>query len=197
MNSPSRLDTTLGIPSCAASDSPQAVMTDRYPGFVELDEEAGPEGETLEQCSPLAWPGLDSVTFDFVKSLISRLLSASYRPPDLLNLFALRKTALTKLLVLAKELLAQEPNVVDIVTPPSGCVRVFGDTHGDLHSLIEALYIAGWPAPDNFVCFAGDCVDRGSWGVEVLVVILALKLWRPDCVFLLRGNHETTGCTSR
>lgn len=172
-------------------------MTDRYPSFLEVDEGAGPEGESLEQCSPLAWPGLDSVTFDFVKSLISRLLAASYRSPDLLNLFALRKATLTKLLVHARELLAREPNVVDIVTPSNGRVRVFGDTHGDLHSLVEALYIAGWPAPDNLVCFAGDCVDRGSWGVEVLVVILTLKLWRPDCVFLLRGNHETTSCTAR
>lgn len=170
-------------------------MSTHYPGFLEPDEDAGPEGETLEQSSPLGWPGLDKVTFEFVTALISRLVAASYRSPDLLSLFALKKTTLTKLLVHSKEAFAREENIVDITTPPNGRVHVFGDTHGDLHSLMEGLSLAGWPAPDNIVCFAGDCVDRGSWGVEVFAVVLVLKLWRPDCVFLLRGNHESTGCT--
>lgn len=42
---------------------------------------------------------------------------------------------------------------------------------------------------------AGDFVDRGAWGLEVLVFLAALKLALPDRVILLRGNHESSTCT--
>lgn len=171
-------------------------MSDQYSGFIRPDD-AGPRGETLEQCTPLPWPGLQEFPSDFVHDLISRLIAASYRPPELVGLFALRKAALTKLLVFAKEIFSCENNIVDIVVPPKGRVHVFGDTHGDLHSLVEGLFRVGWPSEENVLCFAGDCVDRGSWGVEVFVVLLALKLWNKKHVFLLRGNHETAGCVER
>jgi hypothetical protein len=35
----------------------------------------------------------------------------------------------------------------------------------------------------------GDYVDRGAWGVEVLVLLLAWKLCLPSNVWLTRGNH--------
>lgn len=35
---------------------------------------------------------------------------------------------------------------------------------------------------------AGDFVDRGAWGLEVLVLLLAWKLALPHRVFLLRGE---------
>lgn len=37
---------------------------------------------------------------------------------------------------------------------------------------------------------AGDFVDRGAWGVEVVLTLAALKLALPSQVYLLRGNHE-------
>ena len=42
---------------------------------------------------------------------------------------------------------------------------------------------------------AGDFVDRGSWGTELLAVLAAWKLALPSAVLLLRGNHESTTCT--
>lgn len=171
-------------------------MTSRFLGFLENDQ-AGPEGESLEQCFPIPWPQQDSVSFQFVSSLLGRLLAASYRSPDLLNSFALSKSTLAKILAAARSVLSREPNILDVVIHPRGRIHIFGDTHGDLHSLVEALAASGWPSPENILCFAGDCVDRGAWGVEVLSIILALKLWQPQNVFVLRGNHETTGCVSR
>ena len=38
-------------------------------------------------------------------------------------------------------------------------------------------------------------MDRGAWGLEVLILLAAWKLAMPQYVTLLRGNHESTTCT--
>lgn len=171
-------------------------MATRYPNVID-DDDAGPEGEHLEMCKPILWPGRELVDEAYVKALMARLIAASYREPELLNVFALRKACITRILVFARQCFEKEPTVVNITVPHNGQVHVFGDTHGDVHSLMEGLTKTGLPNENNILCFAGDCVDRGSWGVEVLVILYILKLWKPNCVHLLRGNHETTGCSTR
>lgn len=39
-------------------------------------------------------------------------------------------------------------------------------------------------------------MDRGAWGLETFLILLAWKIFMPHRVFLLRGNHESKYCTS-
>ena len=42
----------------------------------------------------------------------------------------------------------------------------------------------------------GDFVDRGYNSVETFEMLMCLKLKYPDCITLLRGNHETRQVTT-
>jgi serine/threonine-protein phosphatase 5 len=47
------------------------------------------------------------------------------------------------------------------------------------------------PPPPPADLFNGDFCDRGSWGVENVLLLFAWKLLYPEHVHLTRGNHET------
>lgn len=168
----------------------------RYEGIA-YPGEAGEEGANLESCSPLQYRSRADLTPEFVKSLLGRLLASSYREPHTLSLYVLRRACLLRLLSDVKSVLSRERTLLDIVVPDTGRAHVFGDIHGDLHSLAEGLVLSGLPSSTNTLVFAGDCVDRGSWGVEVLIAVFALKLWQPNAIYLIRGNHESTGTMCR
>ncbi|KAB5521877.1 hypothetical protein DKX38_026196 [Salix brachista] len=75
-------------------------------------------------------------------------------------------------------------------------VVVVGDIHGQLHDVMFLLQDAGFHCEDRFFVFNGDYVDRGAWGLETFLLLLAWKVFLPQRVFLLRGNHESKYCTS-
>ena len=89
--------------------------------------------------------------------------------------------------------------VVDVVVPEKqdAKVVVVGDIHGQYHDLLKLFEIAGWPENEKttFV-FNGDFVDRGGWGVECMILLLAWYIALPQHVVLNRGNHETKFCIS-
>uniref|UniRef100_A0A7S1BDI8 Serine/threonine-protein phosphatase n=1 Tax=Corethron hystrix TaxID=216773 RepID=A0A7S1BDI8_9STRA len=89
------------------------------------------------------------------------------------------------------------PTVLDVAFPHNSNkqsdqnrITVVGDTHGQFYDLLKIFEINGYPSMNNPYVFTGDFVDRGSFGVEVLLTLLLFKLSCPECIHLLRGNHE-------
>ena len=69
-------------------------------------------------------------------------------------------------------------------------MTIVGDLHGQLQDLFTIFTINGLPPPANQYFFNGDFVDRGYYGVEIVLTIFAFKLLYPDAVHMNRGNHE-------
>ncbi|KAK3122136.1 hypothetical protein QOZ80_8BG0665560 [Eleusine coracana subsp. coracana] len=145
---------------------------------------------------PVEWPEDGRVTREWVAELTSTLDWCSrHLPADQLPT-VLPAPVVQRLVITAASGLHQEPNLVRVDPRPGQSVVVVGDVHGQLHDVIFLLQDAGFPSEERLFVFNGDYVDRGAWGVETFLLLLAWKVLLPNCVFLLRGNHESKYCTS-
>ena len=97
----------------------------------------------------------------------------------------------TKILIELRNQLKELPSLVDVPIPEGTRIHVCGDTHGQYYDLLHLFEIKGWPSEDNPFLFNGDFVDRGSFSVEVVMLLFAFKVLYPKGVHLTRGNHES------
>mmetsp|Transcript_28696 Transcript_28696/g.72053 ORF Transcript_28696/g.72053 Transcript_28696/m.72053 type:complete len:516 (-) Transcript_28696:232-1779(-) len=91
----------------------------------------------------------------------------------------------------AKAIFDELPSVVDYEVEEGRVITVCGDTHGQFYDLMTIFERNGLPSAENPYLFNGDFVDRGSFSVEVIMTLLAFKVWDPQCMHLTRGNHES------
>ncbi|PRQ37404.1 putative protein-serine/threonine phosphatase [Rosa chinensis] len=96
----------------------------------------------------------------------------------------------------ASKILHKEPNCVKIDDCGPNSTAVVGDVHSQLHDVLFLLKDAGYPSENRVFVFNGDYVDRGAWGLETFLILLAWKVLMLKSVYLLRGNHESKYCTS-
>ncbi|KAL3720675.1 hypothetical protein ACJRO7_005486 [Eucalyptus globulus] len=150
----------------------------------------------------ISWPADGSPTLSWVLDLMSKFDWASRNLPPTDFPTVLPVEVFDRLVLTASKILHKEPNLVRVdldADDDSGkdCrVVVVGDVHGQLHDVLHLLNSAGFPSENRFFVFNGDYVDRGAWGLETFLLLLAWKVFMPERVFLLRGNHESKYCTS-
>ncbi|KAI0984466.1 hypothetical protein GJ496_004312 [Pomphorhynchus laevis] len=89
------------------------------------------------------------------------------------------------------KIIASEPNLLSLRSP----LTIVGDIHGQFFDLLNILDKCGQPGRHKYL-FLGDYIDRGSFGVECLLYLCALKCNYPRHIFLLRGNHECRSLSS-
>lgn len=96
-----------------------------------------------------------------------------------------------ELLLKAKAVLEALSSLVDVEVPKGTHINVCGDTHGQFYDLLHIFELHGYPSATNPYLFNGDFVDRGSFSVEVILLLLLFKVLYPQHMHLTRGNHET------
>ena len=80
-------------------------------------------------------------------------------------------------------------------------IAILGDFHSSLHSLIDIIVRLKeenyFKDPDEmilnnnrYIFFLGDLVDRGAYGLELILLAFILKKNNPNNVFIINGNHE-------
>jgi len=117
-----------------------------------------------------------------------------HSPPQLIH-----KRYVARVLISCKKLFESYPSLVELSLPAEGPdgkpessrITVCGDTHGQFYDVMNIFETNGFPSKSNPYLFNGDFVDRGSFGLEVVLTYFLFKLSCVESISLSRGNHET------
>ncbi|KAM2487488.1 serine/threonine-protein phosphatase 7 long form homolog isoform X1 [Malus sylvestris] len=147
--------------------------------------------------TPIFWPPDGTLSLEWVRNLMSTFdwASRNLEPNQFPDVFPME--VFDSLVLCAFNILHKEANCIAVdQLGMESTVVVVGDIHGQLHDLLFLLNDAGFPSENRLYIFNGDYVDRGAWGIETFLILLAWKVFLPKSVYLLRGNHESKYCTS-
>nr|CAB3265115.1 serine/threonine-protein phosphatase 5 [Phallusia mammillata] len=103
----------------------------------------------------------------------------------------LHKRYAYQMLLEIKDILSKLPSLVDVTVEKDNKLTVCGDIHGQYYDLCHIFEINNLPSKENPYLFNGDFVDRGSWSVEVILILFGYKILFPQHFHMVRGNHET------
>jgi len=166
----------VAVAAAAAATDPSPAPAHAMPQPDAIAAAAAATADPSPAPPVVEWPEGGALTRDWVAGLESTLDWCSrHLPGD--RLPAVLPPALVQRLVLAAAaILHREPNLVRIDPRPGQAVVVVGDVHGQLHDVIFLLRDAGFPSEDRIFVFNGDYVDRGAWGLETFLLLLAWKV---------------------
>mmetsp|Transcript_148423 Transcript_148423/g.273860 ORF Transcript_148423/g.273860 Transcript_148423/m.273860 type:complete len:869 (-) Transcript_148423:23-2629(-) len=126
--------------------------------------------------------------------IIENLLQpTTWQPDPDPNRFLLHASEVSTLCDQVLELLQKEEMLLRLRAP----IKVYGDIHGQYMDLMRlfARYKAPTDGENGDIdsmdyLFLGDYVDRGSYSLETVCLLFALKVKYPSQIHLIRGNHE-------
>lgn len=125
----------------------------------------------------LLWPPDDCITLEWVQDMMFTLEQAIQKmlPSEICHVMP--TIFVDKLMDAACSILHEEPNCLEIICQAEDSrVIVVGDIHGQFHDLMFLFKHAGVPSENQFYVFNGNYVDKGAWGIEVFLVLLAWKV---------------------
>lgn len=123
----------------------------------------------------------EDMTQEFVDDMIWRFKNGK----------KIHKKYVYQIVAAVKNIVYDEPTMVEMEIEEGHHLTVCGDTHGQFFDLLEIFRLNGFPTASHSYLFNGDFVDRGSWSTEVVLLLYAYKWLFPRAFFLNRGNHET------
>lgn len=136
-------------------------------------------------------PGAASGVVNFV--IESLLQPTTWQPDPDPNRFLLHSMEVSSLCDQVLEYLKKDEMVLRLRAP----IKVYGDIHGQFLDLMRlfARYKAPTDGENGDIdsmdyLFLGDFVDRGSFSLETICLLFAIKIKHPNQIHLIRGNHE-------
>lgn len=154
------------------------LTTDEKLLVSELESQSKEHDLSVEACCKpcISWPRNGRITMEWIQVLVSTLKWSSWKDPkEFHNVIPV--TVVKKLINAASKIMRGEKNCVKIHVKEDSEVVIVGDIHGQFHDLI-ALFEenTGFPSDRQYFVFNGNYVGGGSWGLEVLLVLLAWKV---------------------
>lgn len=142
---------------------------------VNLKIEDSQNDSTLQNF--LSWPPDGRISLEWVQDMMSMLEQLS-KKESLSNFgYIFPLDVVDKLIYTASSILSKEPNCVQVDCGGEDAkVVVVGDICGQFHDLLNLFQLAGLPSENQIYIFNGNYVNRGAWGLEVFLVLLAWKV---------------------